>query len=85
MRRLLLLALLVPATIWLFAVAWVSCADDYRDALPLRTFDGAAKEPGRDLTAPFVDLTKPADMSVGDSAMPGDGMTTDGGTDGMPG
>jgi hypothetical protein len=84
MRRLLLIALLVPATIWLFAVAWVSCADDYRDALPLRTFDGAAKDPGRDLAAPFVDLTKPADLSTGDTAAPGDGMT-DGGTDGMPG
>lgn len=86
MRRLLLLALLVPATIWLLAVAWVSCADDYRDVLPLRTFDGATKDlVGRDLTAPpLLDLAKPADLSATDAATPGDGMT-DGGTDGMPG
>lgn len=87
MRRLLLLALLVPATIWLLAVAWVSCADEYRDVLPLRTFDGAVTDrEGRDLTGPpVIDLAKPADMSAGDAAT-GDGGMTDGGTgDGMTG
>jgi hypothetical protein len=82
MRRLLLLALLVPATIWLFAVAWISCGDDYRDVLPLRGYDAAPRDlTGRDLTGPIDDLSRPNDLS--DGAMPGDAATPDGGmTDG---
>lgn len=73
MRRLLILAVLVPACCWLF---WASCqSDDYRDTLPLRSFDAAPREGGTaskpDLAA-AADLAKPdqgaADLLAGDAA-----------------
>ncbi len=72
MRRLLILAVLVPACCWLF---WASCqSDDYRDTLPLRSFDAAPREGGAsskpDLAA-AADLAKPdqgtADLPAGDA------------------
>mgnify|MGYP007115154206 CR=1 FL=1 len=54
MRRLLFFAVLVPAACWLL---WASCqSDDYRDTLPLRSFDAAPREGG----APSPPVEEPA-------------------------
>lgn len=88
MRRLLILAVLVPACCWLF---WASCqSDDYRDTLPLRSFDAAPREagaPGKPDLAAAVDLATPdqgaADLPAGDAgasdAGPSDAAPSDGG------
>lgn len=58
MRRLLLGIVAVPAVCYLMFV--LSCEkDDYRDTLPLRTYDGAVQEAGMqpDLWRPPPDLT----------------------------
>lgn len=80
MRRLLLLAVLVPASCWLF---WASCqSDDYRDTLPLRNFDAAPKEAGPPKSP---DLAAAADLARPDQAAPdlsggvSDGGVSDGG------
>ena len=89
MRRLLFFAVLVPAACWLL---WASCqSDDYRDTLPLRSFDAAPREGGApsppDLVAP-ADLARPdqgpADLQPSDGG-PTDGSPTDSGpADGAP-
>ncbi len=84
MRRLLFFAMLLPAACWLL---WASCqADDYRDTLPLRSFDAAPREAGPasppDLTA-AADLARPDQGSAGDAgagdAGPGDAGPGDAG------
>lgn len=78
MRRLLFFAVLVPAACWLL---WASCqSDDYRDTLPLRSFDAAPREGGApsppDLIA-AVDLARP-DQGPAD-LQPSDGGASDAG------
>jgi len=90
MRRLLFLAVLVPAACWLL---WASCqSDDYRDTLPLRSFDAAPREGGPpsppDLVA-AADLARPdqgpADLLASDGGA-GDAGASDGGaSDGAAG
>lgn len=88
MRRLLILAVLVPACCWLF---WASCqSDDYRDTLPLRSFDAAPREAGAakpDLAA-AVDLAKPdqgaADLPAGDAGASDAGASDAGPSDAGP-
>lgn len=71
MRRLLILAVLVPACCWLF---WASCqSDDYRDTLPLRSFDAAPREGGAPVKS---DLAVVVDLARGDQ-----GGVLDGGSD----
>jgi hypothetical protein len=74
MRRLLLLALLVPACCWLL---WTACeSSDYRTTLPFRSFDAAPHEAGPPAKPP--DLVT-FDQSAGDLG-PGDaGAALDGG------
>lgn len=90
MRRLLLLALLVPTFGWLF---WAACqSDDYRDTLPLRSFDAAPREAGAtnlpDLSTVRPDLGGPGDLGRPDQGLAdlppaGDGGAVDaGGNDG---
>ena len=72
MRRLLVFAVLVPACCWLL---WTSCqSDDYRDTLPLRSFDAAPREAG----APKPDLALPADLAGADQS-PAEMSASDGG------
>ena len=71
MRRLLFFAVLVPAACWLL---WASCqADDYRDTLPLRSFDAAPREGGApsppDLIA-AADLARPDLPAQGSADLP---------------
>lgn len=74
MRRLLFLAMLLPAACWLL---WASCqADDYRDTLPLRSFDAAPREAG---PASPPDLTAAADLAKPDQGTSGDGGAGDAG------
>lgn len=89
MRRLLILAVLVPACCWLF---WASCqSDDYRDTLPLRSFDAAPREAGAagkpDL-ATAGDLAKPdqgtADLPAGDAGASDAGPSDAGSLDAGP-
>ncbi len=83
MRRLLFLAVLVPAACWLL---WASCqSDDYRDTLPLRSFDAA---PGGSPSPP--DLVAATDLARPDQGpadlQPSDAGAADGGAvDGGPG
>ena len=98
MRRLLFFAVLVPAACWLL---WASCqSDDYRDTLPLRSFDAAPREGGApsppdliaavDLARPDLPDQGPADLQPSDGgaadAGAADGGASDGGaTDGAAG
>jgi hypothetical protein len=83
MRRLLLFILLVPACCWLL---WAACeSDDYRDTLPLRSYDAAPREGGA--PTPRPDLSQPdlgawdqgttdqgqPDLPAGDAATGADG------------
>lgn len=89
MRRLLLFAVLVPAACWLL---WTACEhDDYRDTLPLRSFDAAPREAGPPHSQP--DLARPdqaqpdqsqgpADMAASDAGNASDSGVTDGATGG---
>lgn len=95
MRRLLFLAVLVPAACWLL---WASCqSDDYRDTLPLRSFDAAPREGGppsppdllaaTDLARPDqgpADL-QPSDGGAGDAGAGDAGASDAGATDGAAG
>lgn len=63
MRRLFFLAAVLPLASlgWLLWTA--SCErDNYRQELPLRSFDAAPKDPSRDASTP--DLRSPADMAT---------------------
>jgi hypothetical protein len=65
MRRLFLFTLLLPSLSWLL---WASCeSDNYRDVLPLRSFDAGSKDGGGyiapDLATP-QDMTKPPVMDM---------------------
>jgi hypothetical protein len=74
MRRLLIFAAVVPASCWLL---WASCqSDDYRDTLPLRSFDAAPREAGPPASPP--DLTLAVDIGRPDQG-PADLPKSDGG------